>query len=89
MKNGKEMHDFYCIKCGNKNFALSRSTGHKYSKHHMKKLWCWHCKEEINCVECSNDEEVEEFKRKFEAGEFQKDLEESLNHIQKIKDSWS
>ena len=88
MKNNTEIHDFYCIKCGNKNFALSRKSGHKHGKFHRKKLWCWHCKETINCVECSTDEEVQEFKEKFEAGEFEKELEESIDFLNNEKLNW-
>ena len=84
-----EIHVFYCMKCGSKNLSLSRPTSHQYRKHHRKKLWCWKCKEEVNCVECRTDSEVAEFKEKFEAGEYQKELEESLQYIKNENKVWS
>ena len=86
---GYEEHTFWCIKCGKQNFPLQRKVNHKHSKHHRKKLWCIHCKQEINCIECRNDQEVKEFKEKFEAGEYQKELEENLDFINRDKKIWS
>lgn len=71
-------HDFYCIKCGNKNFAIPRKQGNQRGKFHRKKLYCVHCKATINCIECRNEEEVAEFKEAFERGEFKDEAEESL-----------
>ena len=67
--SGYEEHTFWCIKCGKQNFPLQRKVNHRHGKHHRKKLWCINCKQEINCVECRNDDEVAEFKEKFAAGE--------------------
>lgn len=72
------MHDFYCIKCGQKNLTIPRRDGRLHGKGHRKKLYCFHCNEEINCVECRNDEEVKEFKEAFERGDFEDEAEESL-----------
>ena len=78
MKTKTEIHDFYCIKCGEKALSLPRKISHKYQKHHFKKLWCYHCGQEINTVECRNDQEVKEFKDKWDAGEYKQIVEESL-----------
>lgn len=84
-----ENHSFYCMKCGNRSFDLPRKTSHKYGKHHRKKLWCIYCKEEVNHIECRTQQEVEEFKEKFAAGEYKKELEESLDFIKKENSVWS
>ena len=83
MRNIYDQHDFYCMNCGEKVFTIPRKVNHKHAKHHRKKLWCWHCKQEVNCIECKNDQEVKEFKDNFLAGKYQKELEESINYIQK------
>lgn len=78
MRNRNEIHDFYCIKCGNKVLSLPRQVSHQYKKHHMKKLWCYKCKCEINCVECKNDQEAYDFREKWLAGDYLEAVEESL-----------
>lgn len=72
------LHDFYCINCGQKNLAILRADGRLKEKFHRKKLYCYHCKNTINCIECRSDEEVQEFKEMFERGEFQDEAKESL-----------
>nr|DAJ96756.1 MAG TPA: RNA-binding protein [Caudoviricetes sp.] len=72
------LNDFYCIKCGQKNFSIPRKDGKMHEKFHRKRLYCYHCKEEINCVECKNEEEVRIFKEQFERGGFKDEAEESL-----------
>lgn len=53
MSRGKatQTTDFYCTKCGNKGMPLARKKSHTKEMGHMKKIWCLHCKEEINHVE--------------------------------------
>ena len=51
-----ELHSFYCINCGEKTYELMRSRSHQYSRHHRKVLYCPHCKQTVNCIECRNDE---------------------------------
>ena len=87
--SGYEEHTFWCIKCGKQNFPLQRKVNHRHGKHHRKKLWCINCKQEINCVECRNDDEVAEFKEKFAAGEYADELKESLEYIKKENKIWS
>lgn len=75
------LHDFYCIKCGNKGLSLMRNHGHKHQRFHRKKLYCPHCKCEINHIECRNEEDAYEFKMAFEKGEYVNEVEESLAFI--------
>lgn len=62
-----QISDFYCTKCGNRSIPLARRDGHYREAGHLKKLWCWHCKEEINHAEVrpfgeyNYDDFVEEF----------------------------
>lgn len=78
MRNTYDIHEFYCMKCGQKNMSLQRKVNHKHAKHHRKKLWCWHCKCTINCIECKNDQEVAEFKSNWQNGYYEEELKNSL-----------
>lgn len=60
-----EEHEFYCTKCGQKTMSLPRQISHKHKSFHLKKLYCIHCKEEINCVEIKDEFEREEFLNKW------------------------
>lgn len=71
-------HDFYCINCGNKGIGLMRKQGFKHSSMHRKKLYCIHCRQEVNHVECKTMEEVETFKYNFENGVYRDEAKESL-----------
>lgn len=73
-----EEHRFFCLACGNEGIPMWRRKGHLHSKGHRKKLYCPHCKREVNHVECFGDEEVENFKINFENGVYKDEAEESL-----------
>jgi hypothetical protein len=73
-----EMHDFYCLACGHKTLPVHRKQGKMHGAFHRKRLWCYHCKQEINCVEVRNDEEKEIFMEAFNNGEYQEEAAESL-----------
>lgn len=73
---------FYCMNCGEKGIPVCRKKSKQKGKHHRKKLYCIHCKNEVNHIECRNDVEVEEFKKAFAAGEYK---EEALESIQTSK----
>ena len=81
MGRNLETHDFYCIRCGKKGIPVVRKRGHQHGKHHMKKLFCLNCQEEINHVECKNYADVIEFKEKFERGEYSDAAKESLSYV--------
>lgn len=74
-------HDFYCIKCGHKGIPLSRKQGHQHGRFHRKKLFCIYCQQEVNHIECKNDEDVAEFKRNFENGVYKDEAEESVSYV--------
>ena len=84
-----EQHRFFCLQCGQETLPILRKVNHKHGKHHLKKLWCPHCKITINCVECRNDQEISEFKEKWLAGEYAEALESSLAEISKEEKVWS
>lgn len=66
--------DFYCTKCGNKNLiTISRKNGQAREPGHLKKLYCFNCKEEVNHAEVRPmimTYTYEDFKREFESGRF-------------------
>lgn len=74
-------HNFYCIKCGNKGIPLMRGQSCQHEKMHRKKLYCLHCKEEVNHIECKTDEEVEIFKLNFKNGVYTNEAEESISYV--------
>ena len=76
-----ELHDFYCIGCGNKGIALQRKTGFKHSSHHRKKLYCIYCKSEVNHIECQTYEDVENFKNNYKNGVYDIERQESFHYV--------
>lgn len=65
---GYDYNKFFCTQCGNEGMPIQRRSSRKKETHHRKQLWCLHCKEETNHIECTNQYEIEEFKRNFENG---------------------
>ena len=76
-----ELHDFYCVNCGNKGLPCQRKRGQQRGQFHRKKLYCLHCKTEVNHIECTNYLEVEEFKKNFEEGVYVDESEASVSFI--------
>lgn len=74
-------HTFWCINCGNQALPLLRPNSRTHEKFHRKKLYCYHCKQDINCIECKNDLEVQEFKEQFQNGDFKEEAQSSLQYI--------
>ena len=68
----QQLSDFYCTECGHKNFPIIRA-GKAREAGHLKKLYCIHCKREVNHYECYSTIDVEKFKRKFKNGDFKND----------------
>ena len=81
MARNYNTHRFFCIKCGNEGIPLARKQGHKHGRFHRKKLYCPHCKMEINHVECQNEEDIYNFILDFEEGAFHNEVEESMAHV--------
>ena len=74
-------HNFYCLRCGNKGIPIMRKEGHQHAKQHRKKLYCIHCKEEVNHMECKTYADVIEFKENFENGVYKDEAEASVCFI--------
>jgi hypothetical protein len=85
MSYGKiDIHDFYCLNCGNKAGSCVRPQAHRREKFHRKKLYCPHCQLTLNCVETKSDIEAYEFKEEFLTGAFAEEaklsIEECVNY---------
>lgn len=74
MPNRKEIttSDFYCVQCGNKGIPIARRVGAQREAGHLKRLYCPHCKEEVNHAEVRpfGSYNYEDFKMEFELGRF-------------------
>ena len=82
-----ESHDFFCTCCGNKGIGIWRNTAAQRGRGHLKKLYCIHCKREVNHYECYNEADVEKFKRKFENGDFKDDcIEDNVRNSSSRQD---
>lgn len=71
-------HNFYCINCGNKGIDLMRRAGFQHSNMHRKKLYCIHCRQEVNHIECKTLEDVEIFQENYAKGVYENEAKESL-----------
>ena len=69
------------MKCGHKGIPIQRKSGFQHSKFHRKKLYCIYCQEEVNHVECKNEEDVEEFLENFKNGVYKDEAERSLDYV--------
>ena len=75
---------FFCLNCGNEGIPLIRKNNHFYGKFHRKKLYCLHCKLEVNHMECRSEEEIQEFKENFANGDYIEEAKESI----KVSNGW-
>jgi ribosomal protein S27AE len=73
-----DIHDFYCLKCGERALSCVRPQAHRREKFHRKKLYCPTCGITVNHIEIKSDEEAYNFKQAFKNGEFQEELIISL-----------
>lgn len=71
-------HQFRCIRCANKGIPLMRNKGFQHGKFHRKKLYCVHCKTDVNHIEIKSEEELEEFLKNWEDGVYHEEAENSL-----------
>ena len=65
--------DFYCTQCGTKNIPVYRTKGQEREAGHLKKLYCYTCEKEQNCVEIkpnSGKYTFSDFLIEFEYGNF-------------------
>lgn len=75
------MNDFYCMNCGAKNLALPRRDSHQHERFHRKKMYCFHCKQEVNHIECKTYEDVLEFRENFENGVYADEAKDSISYV--------
>ena len=68
-------HHFYCTCCGNEGIPISRVDSSMRETGHLKKLYCIHCAEEKNHVECIDGGKYDSntFRLEFESGNFGSD----------------
>lgn len=71
-------HSFYCISCGNVGIPIMRKQGQKRGSMHRKRLYCVHCRQDVNHIECKNQDEIEEFRLNFQNGVYKEEAEKSL-----------
>ena len=72
---------FFCLNCGEETISLPRKKGKQRKSFHRKKLYCYHCQNTINCVECKNDEDIQIFKEEFSKGVYENEAQESLDIV--------
>lgn len=75
-----EKHRFFCVNCGKEGLPVYRSKAQQRGKLHRKRLYCIYCGQDVNMVECYDDEDIEKFKRDFERGVYQDEAKESIVH---------
>ena len=63
---------FYCTRCGNEGIPILRKQGQSRESGHLKKLYCLHCKTEVNHVEIKENGKYtyEDFLKEFNSGRF-------------------
>lgn len=80
-KSSVEQHQFYCINCGQAGIPLMRRKNRQRERFHRKVLYCYHCHQDVNHIECKNDEDIRIFKENFRKGVYKNEAEESLLHV--------
>lgn len=72
--NGKlETNDFFCTRCGRQGIPIARRPGHGREAGHLKKIFCLHCKQEVNFCEIkpfATKYTYDDFVLEFENGNF-------------------
>lgn len=73
-----DIHTFWCPNCGNLAIPLSRPRSCKRERLHRKMLYCYHCKDTFNCIECKTDDEIKEFQENFKNGVYKDEVKQTL-----------
>lgn len=73
-----DIHEFYCLNCGNRGLDCVRPQAHRRERFHRKKLYCPTCRLIVNHVECKNPYEVENFKILFKDNYFAEEARLSI-----------
>ena len=76
-----EEHSFYCVGCGQRGIPIQRPISHQHETMHRKKLYCIHCKTEINHIECKTYDDILTFKENYEKGEYKGEAEASVSYV--------
>ena len=74
---------FFCTQCGNEGLPLMRPKGKIREAGHLKKLYCVHCKQEVNHVEIRDggDYTKEDFMREYSLGRFKDGVRTETNEL--------
>ena len=72
---------FYCLNCGEEGIPLPRQIGRQRKSFHRKKIYCYHCHNTVNHIECKNEADILEFKENFKNGVYENEAKESLDFI--------
>ena len=75
------IHKFYCTRCGNEGIPIFRRGNQRREAGHLKKLYCLHCKEEVNHAEICDNYTYNSFMLEFNLGNF----DENGNRIIPLK----
>ena len=73
-----ETHKFYCLACGEEGLPIQRKLSRQKERFHRKKLFCPHCHNTVNHIECKTMEDIEIFKEEFAKGVYKNEAEGSL-----------
>jgi len=84
-RSNVEQHKFFCIQCGQEGIPLARKKNRKRERFHRKVMYCYHCHEDINHVECRDEEDIRIFKENFRNGVYQNECKESLDHVRNTR----
>lgn len=72
---------FMCSYCGKEGIPLPRKNGKQRKTFHRKKMYCIHCQNTVNHIECKSDEDVAIFNQDFKNGVYVNESKESLDFV--------
>lgn len=84
-RSNTEAHRFFCIQCGEEGIPLVRRKNRQRERFHRKVMYCYHCHQDINHIECRDEEDVRIFKESFNKGVFLNECKESLDHVRNTR----
>jgi hypothetical protein len=85
-RNNTESHAFYCINCGQAGIPLARRKNRQRERFHRKVMYCYHCGQDVNHVECKDYNDIQIFKENFAKGVYKNEAEESLAHVRNTRE---
>ena len=84
-KSSVEQHQFYCINCGQAGIPLMRRKNRQRERFHRKVLYCYHCQQDVNHIECKNEADIYIFTENFRNGVYKHEAEESMAFMRNTK----